>query len=89
MFMLGEESFSIPLGRRRRRVVNVGPQDFSHPDLSKVTVQRASGVEEDEEILLSAWDSEGLPITKDERIMDGDSPIPLVGDVRVQYRYTR
>ena len=89
VFMLGEESFSIPLGRRRRRVVNVGPQDFSHPDLSKVTVQRASGVEEDEEILLSAWDSEGLPITKDERIMDGDSPIPLVGDVRVQYRYTR
>ena len=90
VFMLGEESFSIPLGRRRRRVVKIEPQDFSHPDLSKVTVRRASGIEEGyEEVLLSAWDGEGLEITKDERIMDGDSPIPLVGDVRVQYRYTR
>lgn len=90
VFMLGEESFSIPLGRRRRRVVNVVPQDFSHPDLSKVTVRRASGIEEGyEEVFLSAWDGEGMVITEKERIMDGDSPIPMVGDVRVQYRYTR
>jgi len=90
VFMSGEESSSIPLGRRQRRVVKIGPQDFSHPDLSKVTVRRASGVvEEDEEILLSAWDGEGLPITEDERIMDGNVPILLVGDVRVQYRYRR